>query len=278
MPVTGRTVFFTDNWKRIQASQQVLDIIQGYKIQFVEESSQRFHPSTKANSAEERDLILEEINILLAKDAIEEYPMSDLCYSSNMFLVVKMSAGKRPVLNLRPLNNFVPNETFRMEGIRLLKDFLKSNYFMTKLDMRDAYYSIPIDKQSRCYLQFISEGKFYQFKVLVFGLSTAPRIFTKVMKPIVAFIWAKGILIIIYLDHILLAAPTFEECNRNTLFVIDLLESLGFRINREKSALIPSYHIPFLGFVVDSIQMSISLPIKKIFSIQSMATFLKDSL
>ena len=106
-----------------------------------------------------------------------------------------------------------------MEGIRLLKDFLKHNYFMTKLDMRDAYYSIPVDKQSRHYLQSIFEGKLYQLKVLVFGLSTAPRIFTKVMKPVVAFIRAKGILIIIYLDDILLAAPTFEECNRNTLSV-----------------------------------------------------------
>ena len=48
MPVTGRTVFFTDNWKGIQASQQVLDIIHGYKIPFVEEPSQHFHPSTKA--------------------------------------------------------------------------------------------------------------------------------------------------------------------------------------------------------------------------------------
>ena len=77
------------------------------------------------------------------------------------------------------------------------------------------------------------------------GLSTAPRIFTKVMKPVVAFIQAKGILIIIYLDDILQAAPIFEECNRNTLFVINLLESFGFRINREKSELIPSHHIPF---------------------------------
>ena len=58
---------------------------------------------------------------------------------------------------------------------------------MTKLDMQYAYYFIPIDKQSRRYLQFIFEGNLYQFKVLVFGLSTASRIFTKVMKPVVAF-------------------------------------------------------------------------------------------
>ena len=173
----------------------------------MEEPSQRFHPSTKANSAQERDLILEEINSLLAKDAIEEVPMSELCYSSNMFLVVKKSGGKRPVLNLRPLNNFVRNETFKLEGIHLLKDFLKHSYFMAKLDMRDAYYSIPVDKQLRRYMQFIFVGKLYQLKVLVFGLSTAPRIFTKVMKPVVAFIRAKDILIIIYLDDILLAVP-----------------------------------------------------------------------
>ena len=95
MPVTGRPVFFTDNWKGIQAGQQVLDIIQGNKIPFVEEPSQRFHPSTKANSAEERDLILEEINSLLAKDAIEEVPMSELCFSHDMFLVAKKSGGKK---------------------------------------------------------------------------------------------------------------------------------------------------------------------------------------
>ena len=69
-----------------------------------------------------------------------------------------------------------------MVGIHFLKDYLNPDYFMTKLDMRDAYYSVPIDERSRCYIQFMFEGKLYQFKVLVFGLSTAPRIFTKVMK------------------------------------------------------------------------------------------------
>ena len=64
------------------------------------------------------------------------------------------------------------------------------------------------------------------------------------------------------LKDFLLAAATFEECHRNTLFVIDLLESLGFRIKREKSELIPSHSIA-LGFVVDSVQMSISLPVEK---------------
>ena len=274
IPLTGRTSYFYDNWESINASSQVLNIISGYKIPFVKEPYQYHHPMTQANSDEERILIEEEINNLLAKDAIEEIPMSELYYSSSMFLVAKKSGVKRPVLNLKPLNKFVPHQTFKMEGIHLLKDFLKPNYFMTKLDLSDAYYSIPIDKHSRRYLQFIFEGDIYQFKALVFGLNTAPRTFSKCMKPVVAFIRSKGILIIIHLDDILLAAQTYV-CQTN--FVIDLLESLDFRINHEKSQLIPSQRIPFLGFVVDSTTMIIGLPLKKMVLIQSLAATLKES-
>ena len=162
IPLTGRTSYFYDNWESINASSQVLNIISGYEIPFVKEPYQYHHPITQANSDEERILIEEEMNNLLAKDAIEEIPMSELYYSSSMFLVTKKSGGKRPVLNLKPLNKFVPNQTFKMEGIHLLKDFLKPNFFMSKLDLSDAYYSIPIDKHSRHYLQFIFEGKLYQ--------------------------------------------------------------------------------------------------------------------
>ena len=277
IPLTGHTSYFYDNWESINASSQVLNIISGYEIPFVKEPYQYHHPMTQANSDEERILIEEEINNLLAKDTIEEILMSELYYSSSMFLVTKKSVGKRPVSNLKPLNKFVPNQTFKMEGIHLLKDFLKPNYFMTKLDLSDAYCSIPIDKHSRRYLQFIFEGKLYQFKVLVFGLNTAPRIFSRCMKPVVAFIRLKGILIIIYLDDILLAAQTYHECHCQTNFAIDLLESLGFRINCEKRQLIPSQHIPFLGFVVDSTTMTIGLPLEKIASIQSLAATLKES-
>ena len=57
------------------------------------------------------------------------------------------------------------------------KDILKPNSFLTKIDLKDAFYSIPIAKKSRKYLQFICNNKLYQFCVLPFGISTAPRVF-----------------------------------------------------------------------------------------------------
>ena len=88
MSVIGHTVFFTDNWKGIQASQQVFNIIQGYRIPFMEEASQCFHPSTKAKSVQERELIFEEINSLLVKDAIKEVLMNELCYSIYIYIYI----------------------------------------------------------------------------------------------------------------------------------------------------------------------------------------------
>ena len=78
IPLTGRTSYFYDNWESINASSQVLNIISGYEIPFVKEPYQYHHPITQANSDEERILIEEEINNLLAKDAIEVIQMSEL--------------------------------------------------------------------------------------------------------------------------------------------------------------------------------------------------------
>ena len=163
IPLTGHTSYFYDNWESINASSQVLNVISGYKIPFVKEPYQYHHPMAQANSDEERILIEEEINNLLAKDAIEEIPMSELYYSSSMFLVTKKAGGRRPVLNLKPLNKFVPNQTFKMEGIHLLKDFLKHNYFMTKLIIMLIILYLLISIPDVIYSLYL-RGNFTNFK------------------------------------------------------------------------------------------------------------------
>ena len=94
IPLTGHTSYFYGNWKSTNASSQVLNIISGYKIPFVKEPYQYHQPMTQVNSDEERVLIEEEVNNLQAEDVIEKIPMSELYYSSSMFLVAKRSGGK----------------------------------------------------------------------------------------------------------------------------------------------------------------------------------------
>ena len=196
-PPHGSNSFIFKKLEENNSNKSVLDIVKGYKIPFVQRPTQTYHPQTQPTDPIEDLLISTEISHLLEKGAIEEVDVSQLHYSNSLFLVAKRSGRKRPVINLRPLNRFVPNQKFRMESILLLKDILKPNSFLTKIDLNDAFYSIPIAKKSRKYLQFIYHNKLYQFCVLPFGISTAPRVFSKILKPVIALLRTRGISLII---------------------------------------------------------------------------------
>ena len=69
-----------------------------------------------------------------------------------------------------------------MEGIHMLKDLLKPGNWMTKVDLKDAYFMIPVTTDHRTLLQFKWLGETYQFNCLPFWLSSTPWVFTKDYK------------------------------------------------------------------------------------------------
>ena len=116
-------------------------------------------------------------------------------------------------------------------------------------------------------MRFTWRGVVYEFTCLPFGLSSAPRVFTKVMKPLIASLRMRGHESCDYLDDALLVGRTFQECRENVRARTSLTRSLGFTVNYKKSALTPTKHIDFLGFHLDSERMTISLPHSKVHSI-----------
>lgn len=58
---------------------------------------------------------------------------------------------------------------------------------MAKLDLKGAYTCIPILKSHRKYMWYLhgDGGKTYQYRTLPFGMGSGPRIFSKLMKPII---------------------------------------------------------------------------------------------
>lgn len=155
-------------------------------------------------SPEAQAQISTEILELLTKGAITETPLTPQSYVSQIFLVEKKDGGKRLVINLKGLNCYVKTEHFKMEGLHLLPDLLQSQDWMVKLDLKDAYLQIPIHPDYQHLLTFQWEDKSYMFQCLPFGLNAAPRVFTKLMKPVVGFLRQTGCRLIIYLDDILI--------------------------------------------------------------------------
>ena len=250
------------SWRTLTSDPQILSIVSGYKISFLKTPFQKSPPFTQA-SGQEALLISQEVNELLQKGAIQKTPFTRDGFYSRLFLVPKKGGSMRPVIDLSSLNKFIVSEHFQMENLSCLKTLLLPGDFMTNIDLKDAYLSVPVHESSRKFLRFIWKGTCYQFKALPFGLCSAPRIFTKVLKPVAAFLRRKAIRVLIYLDDFLLWAATVEEAVKNTQLVVTLLQSLGFTINLKKSLLIPTQVITFLGFQIDSMCMMISLPAEK---------------
>ncbi len=99
----------------------------------------------------------------------------------------------------------------------------------------------------------------YQFRYLAFGLSSAPWIFTKILKPIVNFLRRQDLRLIIYLDDILIFNSNAEGAGRDYLFAVSILEKCGFIINLEKFVGTPEQVIEYLGLIIDSKSLSLSL-------------------
>lgn len=106
---------------------------------------------------------------------------------------------------------------------------------MSSLDLKNAYYLVPIYKKHRKFLRFIFKRKIYQFLCLPFGLCTSSYVFTKLMKSIVNKLRLDGMLMILYLDDFLFISNSKASCEKNTQKVIKILENLGFIINLSKS-------------------------------------------
>lgn len=95
------------------------------------------------------------------------------------------------------------------------------------------------------------------------GVGPGPRLFTKLMKPVYAKLRNDGYISTGFIDDSLLAAETEIKCQNNIHATISLLTGLGFILNYEKSVLVPTRKITYLGNVIDSQKMIVFLPDEK---------------
>ena len=127
------------------------------------------------------------------------------------------------------------------------------------IDLKVAYFHVSILPRHRPFLRFAFEGQAWQYKVLPFGLSLSPRVFTKVAEGALAPLWEVGVRILNYLDDWLIMARSREELCDHRDFVLRHLSQLGLQVNREKSKLSPAQRISYLGMELDSVSMTARL-------------------
>lgn len=166
-------------------------------------------------------------------------------------------------MNLKKLNSFIDTEHFKLEDIRTACKLISKNCFMSSIDLKEAYFSVPIADKYKKYLRFTFDGHLFEFNALPYGLCTAPFVFTKLLKPVCTYLRINNIIMTCYLNDSIYFHKSKRQCEENVKFATTLLQDLGFVINLEKSHLKPSQSCQYLGFILESKNLTLAVPQQK---------------
>ena len=103
---------------------------------------------------EQFSLVEQGVLEMLEKGAIQKVVLTQGQFLSNLLLVEKKNEGNRPVINLENLKKFILYEHFKMEGLHCLKFLLEQDYLLRKIDLKEAYFSVPLNKNSQKFVRF----------------------------------------------------------------------------------------------------------------------------
>jgi hypothetical protein len=236
LSVGGRLGAFTRFWRdHITNDPWALEVVeQGHSLEFLDPVP-RLSRRVKVTSVPPllKHVMLDEISGMLSKDAIEKVDPATPGLYSSFFIVSKKNTENeyRPILNLKPLNKHIAYKKFRMETNASILENVRQGCWLASLDLKDAFFHVPILPAHRPYLRFAFDGVTYQYKVLPFGLTSAPRVFTKVLAPLVSLIHQQGIEFYPYLDDCLLIASSAEILRVHVRKACHILLQGGFLIN-----------------------------------------------
>ena len=163
------------------------------------------------------------------------------------------------MIDLSTLNTFIRQTPFKMETVASILNAVQENDLLGSLDLKDVYFQVPVHPSSRKFLRFVSQGTVYQFKVLCFGLSTAPQVFMRVFAAVSAWAHTRGIRLLRYLDDWLVLASSETKARQHVQELLLLCHNLGIVVNEKKSDLVPSRSASYLGMTIDTVAGKVSL-------------------
>ncbi len=254
----------SSTWHMITFDQWILNVIAGYEIEFDELPAQTFLPRPVSLSASEQhdlDLALEDF---WHQKIIETCPpFEEDSFYSNLFITRKCDGSARVIINLKQLNESMDHIHFKMDTVRDAIQLMRPNCSFGSVDFKHAYFSVAVAQNFRKFLRFIWRGRHFQFTCLPQGLSSAPRVFTKLMKPVFSYLREKGHTIVGYIDDSLLVEDSPQELEQALREAVHLFDDLGLTVHLDKSVLHPVQEIEYLGVVLNSKSMTVSLSQRK---------------
>ena len=255
----GKLAAHFSQWQSLTSDPEILETVSGCKIEFHTIPSLNKVMVHAVLSETQTESVDTEVSNLLRKQAIQACDHEAGEYISPIFTRPKKDGSHRMILNLKSLNKHITHHHFKMDTVLTAVRLMKPGCFMVSIDLKDAYYSVSIHSDFQKYLKFSWRGQLYKFVCFPNGLAPCPRQFTKLLKPVFSSLRKLGHISVVYIDDTRLTSEDYNSCVNNIAETITLLDRLGFVIHPEKSILIPTQEITFLGFIFNSANMTLKL-------------------
>jgi ribonuclease HI len=173
------------------------------------------------------------------------------------FIVANAAGKRRVVIDLRHVNEHLVRTGARYDGLTKLRDLIPpdSESWLISCDLESGYHHVGIAPEHQRFLGFEIDGRFFLCAALPFGLSDAPRVFTKVMRAVVAHLRGAGTRCLAYLDDFLFVFPSQGAAAQGAVDIDALLRRLGLSRNLDKGCWAPTQVLRHLGSIIDTTTM-----------------------
>lgn len=172
-------------------------------------------------------------------------------WCSPLWLVEKRSGEYRVCFDGRKLNEVTVSDQYPMPLIDSILNMLRDAKYLSSIDLKQAFFQIPLDESSKPKTAFSVYGKgLFEFCVMPFGLSNSPKTMVRLMDKVIGPDLEPHCFV--FLDDIIVATPDFETHIKVLREVYQRLKNANLTVNLKKCEFCrPSLN--YLGFVVDQL-------------------------
>uniref|UniRef100_A0A6G5ABV7 Putative tick transposon n=1 Tax=Rhipicephalus microplus TaxID=6941 RepID=A0A6G5ABV7_RHIMP len=180
-------------------------------------------------SPTERHAIQTQVKEMLQDGVIQP---SSSPWSSPVVLVKKKDGTLRFCVDYRKLNNVTKKDVYPLPRVDDSLDKLRRAKYFSSVDLKSGYWQIEVDERDREKTAFVTPDGLYEFKVLPFGLCSAPATFQRMMDTVLADLKWKSYLV--YFDDVVVFLETFDEHLRRLRNVLEAIRSADLTLKPEK--------------------------------------------
>lgn len=170
-------------------------------------------------------------------------------WNSPLVIVRKKNNDIRLCVDFRSLNAATLRPIFPIPDTKDILDHLQNSYYFSTIDLSSAFHQCTIEERDKQKTAFSTRHGQYEFNRMPFGLCGAPATFQRLMHEVLkADNWKKCL---IYIDDIIIYAPTFSEHLSRLEAVFQRLSEAGIKLSPDKCNLFQT-KIKFLGHEISS--------------------------